>query len=104
MKRLLSFLVLAAFLLGMAGSAVGRPHVQIRIRASTQECPTLLAYLPEETSLDNEEVAETPSALLSNSIFLLKPSQEKLLPSNLPSSLSPAHYGWLGLGCGGLPF
>ncbi len=103
MKRLFPFLIIAAFIFGIAGGGVGRPHVQIKIRPCPQDCPNLLANLPEETILDNWDVAAKPAAHLSNPIFLLPPSQEKLLPSNWRCSLSPKHYAWLGLGCGGLP-
>ncbi len=104
MKRGFPFLIIAAFILGLAVGGVGRPHVQSKIRLCTQDCPTLLAYLPEETNLDNWDVAAKPSALLSNSVLPKFPaSREKLRPSNGRRTLSPKHYGRLGLGCGGLP-
>ncbi len=103
MKRLFPFLIVAAFILGIAAGGVGRSHVQFKIRPCTQDCPNVFTYLPAETSLDNWDVGENLSALPSNSTFLPEPSQKKLLPSNCLSSSSPKRYGWLGLGCGGLP-
>jgi hypothetical protein len=103
MKRQIPFLIIAAFLIGIVGTKVGRPDVRVEIRGSTQSCPQFCIYLPCDDSSSKPELAETPSLPPSTFVFFLEPSCTSFLPWNCSSPTSQSHYGWLGLGCGGLP-
>jgi hypothetical protein len=103
MKRLVPFLILAAFFLGISGGGVGRTHVTLQICACTQECPRFPVYLSDDELSSQWDAAEQPASLLGNFVFLLEPSLKSLLPWNWLSTTSQKHNCWLGLGCGGLP-
>jgi hypothetical protein len=103
MKRQIPFLIIAAFLIGIFGTRVGRPDVRVEIRGPTQSCPQFCIYLPCDDSSSKPELAELPSLPSSTFVFFLEPSWNSSIPWNCPSPTSQSHYGWLGLGCGGLP-
>jgi hypothetical protein len=103
MKRLVPFLILAAFFLGITGGKVSRLHVKLQIRASTPGCPQFSIYLPGCEPSKKLDVAEQPLTQPCNLISFLEPSQKSLPPWPSLSPASPKHYCWLGLGCGGLP-
>jgi hypothetical protein len=103
MKRLASFLILTAFFLGISGARIGRPDVKLEICASHQGYPQFCIYLPCDDSSGKSDGVEQPLTPPGNFVFLLEPSGNSFLPLNCPSPASPSYYGWLGLGCGGLP-
>jgi hypothetical protein len=103
MKRLVPFLILAAFILGISGVRVGRPHVKLKIRACTQSCPQSSIYLVSDDLSDQWDGSGELSSSSSNFVFFINPNWKNLPPGDLPTPTSPKHYSWLGLGCGGLP-
>jgi hypothetical protein len=103
MKRQIPILIIAAFLIGIFGIRVGHPDVRLEIRGSPQSCPQFCIYIPCDDPSGKSEVAELSLLPPSNFVFLLEPSGISVLPWNCPSPTSQSHYGWLGLGCGGLP-
>jgi len=103
MKRLLPFLVLAAFLLGISGGGVGRSYATLKICTSHQSSPRLLVFLPCDDASGNWDAANQPFSLPGNLVDTPKPSYPDFLLEKWTGQISPKHYAWQGLGCGGLP-
>jgi hypothetical protein len=103
MKRLVPFLILAAFILGISGARVGRPHVKLKIRACIQSSPQSPIYLLSDDLSDQWDGSGKLSSSSSNFVFLNNPNWQNSPPCDVPRPTSPKHYSWLGLGCGGLP-
>jgi hypothetical protein len=103
MKRLASFLVLAAFCLGIFGVKVGRPDVRAEICGTTQSCPQFSSYLACDDFTAKPDLAKQPFTLHDTFVFSPELSCSTFLSWNFPTPASATHYGWLGLGCGGLP-
>jgi hypothetical protein len=103
MKRLVPFLVIVAFILGISGVRVSRPYVKLKIRACSQSCPqSSICLLNDDLSGQWDGSGELSSSS-HNFSFSIKSNWQNLPPGDLPSPTSPKHYIWLGLGCGGLP-
>jgi hypothetical protein len=103
MKRLIPFLILAAFFLGISGNGVGRSYVTLKIRICPHSHPQLSAYLPCEDLSGNLDVANQPLSLPGNIVYSPKPSRSDLFPWECPGQTLPEHYALQGQGCGGLP-
>jgi hypothetical protein len=103
MKRLVPFLILAAFILGISGVRVERPPVNLKIRAFTQNCPQSPIYLVNDDLSNQWDGSGQLSSSSSNFVFFINSNWQNLPPGDLPTPTSPKHYSWLGLGCGGLP-
>jgi len=103
MKRLVPFLILAAFIVGISGVKVDRPHVRLKIRACIQSSPQLPVYVLSDDLSGQWDGSGKLTSSFSNFPLFINSNGQKLPPSDLPSPTSPKHYSWLGLGCGGLP-
>jgi hypothetical protein len=103
MKRLVPFLILVAFGVGISGNRVGHPNGKLSISASTQSSPQIAIYIPGDEFSNKWDVSEELPSPPSNLAFFYKPSRNNLQRGDLPSPTSPKHYSWLGYGCGGLP-
>lgn len=101
MKRLVLFLIGAAFCLAFFGVRAGRIHANLQIRTNNQDWPQFSSYLPGNELSIKCYISEKllPSAVN----FFLNPSWENSPPSNSLSPTSQSHYSWLGFGSGGLP-
>jgi hypothetical protein len=102
MKRLIPFLILAAFLLGVSGNGVGRSYVTVKIRSCHHSHPHLAKYLPCEEGSWEWDAADQ-SVFLPASTYTFKPSRHYLLPWECLVLTTGKHYTSPGLGCGGLP-
>jgi hypothetical protein len=103
MKRLLPFLVLAVFLLGILSGGVGRGYASPKICTSPPSSPRLLVFLPGDDASGNWDAADQPLALPGNLVDTPKPSHHDFLLEKCPGQTSPKHHVLQGLGCGGLP-
>jgi hypothetical protein len=103
MKRLLPFLILAAFLLGITGGKVSRLYVRLQIHACAPDCPQFSIYIPSGEPSKKLDVAEQPLTPPCDLVSFLELSRKSLPPWPAFSPALPKHYCWLGLGCGGLP-
>jgi hypothetical protein len=103
MKRLIPFLILAAFFLGVSGSSWGRSHAALRICSTPQSHPQLSYYLPSEDGSGNWDAADQPLSPPGHLVLTLNPLRHDFLPWDCPQPTSPKHYARQGLGCGGLP-
>jgi hypothetical protein len=103
MKRLIPFLILAAFFVGISGNGVGRSYVTHKIRTCHQSHPQLAKYLPCEDNSGSWDAADQPVSALGNIIYPSKPSRLELLPWQCPGLKAPTQYTVAGLGCGGIP-
>ena len=104
MKRLIPFLILAAFFLGISGNGVGRSYVTLKIRTCPQSYPQLAQYLPCEDDSGNWDAADQPASSPGNLVYSSKPSRYNFLSWDCFGLTSPRHHILPGLGCGGLPF
>ena len=103
MKRLIPFLILAAFLLGVSGNGVCRSYVTVKIRSCHHSHPYLAQYLPCEEGSGEWNAADQSASLPGSSIYTFKPSRHDLLPWECLVLTTGEHYTSPGLGCGGLP-
>ncbi len=103
MKRLLPVLIIAAFFLGIGGGTVGRLHVNPQLCNLPQHCSQFSIYLPCDDISSKWDVAAEFSLPPGDFVSYLTPSQNNFLPCDRPGPAPQDHYGWLGLGCGGLP-
>jgi hypothetical protein len=103
MKRLVPFLILAVFFLGISGGGPGHGHVTLKICTSPQSYPQIAPFLPCEDVSGNWDAANQPLSLPGHIVYTPKPPRADLHPGNYPGQTPPKHYAWLGLGCGGLP-
>jgi hypothetical protein len=103
MKRLIPFLILAAFFFGISGGGVGRSHVSLKICAYPQSYPQFSLYLPCDDVSNHWDVADQPLSPPGIIVYAPKPSRNDVLSWKCPGQTSPKHYALQGLGCGGLP-
>jgi hypothetical protein len=103
MKRLASFLILAAFFLGISGGGIGRSHVVLKICACPQSVPLISLYLPCDDAFRNWDAADQPLSPPGTIVDTPKPSRHDVLPQKCSGRTAPKHYALQGLGCGGLP-
>ena len=103
MKRLIPFLILAAFFLGISNGGVSRSHVHHKICTHHQSSPQLSFFLPCEDVSGDWDAANQPLLLPGNIVYTPTLSHHDLLPWECPGQIPPQQYVWLGLGCGGLP-
>ena len=103
MKRLVPFLILAAFILGISGVRVDHPPVNLKIRVCTQCCPQSPIYLVNDDLSNQWDGLGELSSSSSNFVFFINSNRQNFPPGDLPTPTSPKHYSWLGLGSGGLP-
>jgi hypothetical protein len=101
-KRLILFVIVAAFGLAVFGVRTGRVHANLQICTNNQDCPQFSIYLPYDELANKCDVTEKPSPSALN-FFLSNPSWENLPLSDRLSPPSQSHYAWLGFGSGGLP-
>jgi hypothetical protein len=102
MKRLVPFLILVAFFLGLPGSRGGPAPVQLRFRTCVPSYPQFSKYIPRDEFSNKWDVSEELPSPPNNSVFF-KPSQKNFIAGDFLSPTPPKHYTWLGYGCGGLP-
>jgi hypothetical protein len=103
MKRVVPFLILAAFCFGITGGKVSRLHVKLQIHASAPDCPQFSIYIPSGEPSKKLDVAEEPLTPPYNYVSFLEPFQKSSPPLPAFSPAPSKQYCWLGLGCGGLP-
>lgn len=103
MKRLIPVLILLAFLLQLADGRLSRNFTTPQFCPTTQEDPTLSAYLPADSLTDQADEAAQPSNSADNLVFLPGPFRKNLAPSIWVTPTSLKHFTCLGLGSGALP-
>ncbi|MEJ2673063.1 MAG: hypothetical protein P8168_12865 [Deltaproteobacteria bacterium] len=103
MKRLVPFLILAAFILGISSGGVSRSHVTLKIRTYPQGCLQFSQYLPFDDVSGNWDTADQTLLLSGDLVSSLKPASNNLFTWNRPCPISSTDLSWQGLGCGGLP-
>ena len=102
MKRLILFVIVAAFALAVFGVRTGRVHATLQICTNNLTYPQFSVYLPYDELSKKYDVTVKPSPSAVNCLFL-NPSWENLPLSNYLSLPFQSHYAWLGFGSGGLP-
>jgi hypothetical protein len=103
MKRLVPFLILAAFILGISSGGVSRSHVKLKIRTYPQSCLQFSQYLPFDDVSGTWDTADQSLLLSGDLVSALRPSSNNLFYWNRPRPIFSNGLSWQGLGCGGLP-
>jgi hypothetical protein len=103
MKRLIPFLILAAFFFGISGNGVGRSYVIPKIRTCPQSHPQLAKYLPCEDSSGSWDMVDQPVSSPGTIVYPSNPSRHELFLWQCPGLKTPTQYTVPGLGSGGIP-
>jgi hypothetical protein len=103
MKRMISPLILATFLLGFFGGQVTSPDIQARLQTCPHSSPRNALYLPYEGSDSALEVVKQPVALYVGCSSFLCPVRGRLSTWQMLRPIFPKPRVRVGLGCGGLP-
>jgi hypothetical protein len=101
-KRLILFVIVAAFGLAVFGVRTGRVHANLQICTNNLDCSQFSIYLPYDELGNKCDVTEKLSPSAVNCLFL-NHSWENLPISVRLTPSSQSHYAWLGCGSGGLP-
>lgn len=98
-----SLLIIAALCLGLSSPRAGPNQAKTQINACNNAYIEISAYLPSNKLSSKWDVAEKPFLRPDGFCIRLEPAPKYFPPADFLSPLSPKHFYWLGLGCGGLP-